>query len=115
MLFFQSGVRGQDSTATNSSVDQNACQREVYSGTFCRNTLSTVSLSCGIIEADNDDIYISTQGGEQADIETQVLTFSSGLRLLSTNLECEEAALPFLCLFAFPLCVSGELYLPSSG
>ena len=71
-----------------------------------------MSLSCDIIEAAN--LYISTQGGDQADIETQVLTFFDELQL-TPSLECEEVVLSFLCLFAFPLCVSGELYLPSSG
>ena len=75
-----------------------------------------MSLSCGITEATNGDVYISAQEGDQADTDTQVLMLSSGLQLLSPSLECEEAVLPFLCLFAFPLCDgNGRLYQPSLG
>ena len=116
ILILQNGARGRGSTAPNSTVDQNACQAEIYSGTICRSTLSRMSLSCGINKPGDSDVYISTQGGDQDDVESQVLMLSNGLQLLSPSLECEEAVLPFLCLFAFPLCDgNGRLYQPSSG
>ena len=54
--------------------------------------------------------------GNQADLEQQVNQLLAGLQFLNPSTECENAALPFLCRFTFPLCdSSGDLYLPSSG
>ena len=77
-----------------------------------------MSQICGIHDSEtaNSGVYISTQGLAQVDTETQVLTLYNGLQFLNPSPECEEAVLPFLCLFAFPLCDgSGQLYQPSFG
>ena len=102
-------------TTSNSSAENN-CQGELYTGMMCTSILNAISEGCDITDSEtaSGGVYISTQGVDQTDTETQVLLLSNGLQFLDPSPECEEAFLPFLCLFAFPLCdSSGQLYQPS--
>ena len=66
----------------------------------------------------SSDIHISPRDGEdQEELEIQAKLLLNGLSspLISASPECEEAVLPFLCLYLFSLCDSnGTLYQPSS-
>ena len=67
----------------------------------------------------SSDIYITPRDGvDQDELEIQAELLLNGLssQLISASPECEEAVLPFLCLYLFRLCDSnGTLYQPSSG
>ena len=65
----------------------------------------------------SSDVYISLPDGDnQDDIEIRARTLVRfGLPRVGTSPECQEAVVPFLCLFLYPLCDSeGTLYRPSS-
>ena len=64
----------------------------------------------------SDEISISVSSENQEDLEQQAIQLLVGLQFLGASPECENAAVPFLCRYTFPLCdSSGELYLPSPG
>ena len=86
-------------------------------GAVCRDVLQSQQ-SCLPDRLGSSDIHISPRDGEdQEELEIQAQLLLNGLSspLISASPECEEAVLPFLCLYLFSLCDSnGTLYQPSS-
>ena len=80
----------------------------------CRDALQSQQ-DCLPDRLGSSDIYISPRSGEnQEDLEMQAKLLLIGLSAIASP-ECEEAALPFLCLYLFRLCDSnGILYQPTS-
>ena len=85
-------------------------------GDVCKDALRSQQ-DCRPDSQGSSDIYISPREDDQEDLEIQAELLLNGLSspLISASLECEEAVLPFLCLYLFSLCDSdGTLYQPSS-
>ena len=87
-------------------------------GDACRSVLQSQQ-DCLPDRLGSSDIRISPRDGvDQEELEIQAGLLLNGLSspLISASPECEEAVLPFLCLYLFGLCDSnGTLYQPSSG
>ena len=104
----------QNSTSQNNRTDVTShsnltsCSAEVYLGNTCREEL----LSCSA-HMDGDGQINIPSNGNQEKTEEQVTQLSLGLRLLNPSSECMQVAKPFLCLYMFRLCRSGEELLPS--
>lgn len=86
---------------------------------MCTSILNAISEGCDITDSEtaSGGVYISTQGVDQTDTETQVLLLSNGLQFLDPSPECEEAfyrscvSLPFLSVTA----VVSYISLPSQS
>ena len=88
-----------------------------YTGDVCRDVLQSQQ-SCLPDGLGSSEIHISPRDGdnqEELEIQAQLLLNGLSSPLISASPECEEAVLPFLCLYLFSLCDSdGTLYQPSS-
>jgi len=107
-LFLQNSTSQNNRTDVTSHSNLTSCSAEVYLGNTCREEL----LSCSA-HMDGDGQINIPSNGNQEKTEEQVTQLSLGLRLLNPSSECMQVAKPFLCLYMFRLCRSGEELLPS--
>ncbi len=70
--------------------------------------------SCIVGDQGDGNIYIPASGS-QDEIESNARALIASLPLLQPSQECEEAVVPFLCLYLFRLCgMNGSIHQPSS-
>ncbi len=70
--------------------------------------------SCLMGDQGDGNIYVPASGS-QDEIESNARALIASLPVLRPSQECEEAIVPFLCLYLFRLCgMNGSLHQPSS-
>jgi len=107
-VFSQNSTRQSNKTDVTSHSNMTSCSAEVYLGNACRKEL----LSCSAHMDENGQITIPSSGNQE-ETEEHVKELLLGFQLLNPTSECMQVAKPFLCLYMFGQCSSGEEILPS--